>query len=92
MSFLVNPRSLSPVTADVDMKDTSPPTQADSSPIPIKFPLYLGRPEYMEVPKASIEVIDPELVETDMNYIRDTLMAATMGPRYVEPPLFCVCH
>ncbi len=84
MSFPVNPRTASPV-ADVEMKEPSPPTQ--SSTIPITFPLYLGRPEYVEVPKTSIAAIDPDLAKTDLNYIRDTLMAGTMGPRYVYPPM-----
>ncbi|KAF9444286.1 hypothetical protein P691DRAFT_786894 [Macrolepiota fuliginosa MF-IS2] len=77
MSFPVNPRAPSPV-ADVEMKDASPPTQ--STTIPITFPLFLGRPEYVEVPRKSIEAVDPELAKTDVNYIQDTLMASTMGP------------
>lgn len=78
MSFPINHRNPSPV-ADVEMKDASPPNQP--STVPITFPLFLGRPEYVEVPRSSIEAIDPELAKTDVSYIRDTLMAGTMGPR-----------
>lgn len=86
MSFPVGRRTPSPV-ADVEMKDAPPPTQPSSTSIPVTFPLYLGRPEFAEVPKASIAAIDPELAKTDLDYIRDTLMAGTMGPRCVVPLL-----
>ncbi|KAF5345849.1 hypothetical protein D9756_011213 [Leucocoprinus leucothites] len=76
MSFPVISRP--PMQPDVTMKDVPPP--ASSSSKLVEFPLYLGRPEYVEVPKSSIEAIDPELAKTDVHYVRDTLMATTMGP------------
>jgi hypothetical protein len=88
ISFPMNPPP-SPA-ADVEMKDASPPSRSPT--VPVQFPLYLGRPEYLEVPKASIQAIDPELAKADISYIRDTLMASTMGPRYVEPPTTRMHH
>lgn len=81
--FPVYPRSPSPQVVDVEMGDATPPPPTPPATVSLNFPLYLGRPEYVEVPKASIEVIDPDLANADPSYIRDTLTANTMGPRCV---------
>jgi len=52
-------------------------------PKTLDLPLYLGLPEYEEVPQASIEAVDPSLVGTSVGYIRDTLIKYGISPGYV---------
>ncbi|KAJ3563871.1 hypothetical protein NP233_g8655 [Leucocoprinus birnbaumii] len=76
MSFPIVSRL--PNEGDVAMKD-APPVPA-GTPRAVDFPMYLGRPDFVEVPRSSIEAIDTELANADVRYIRDTLMSSTMGP------------
>jgi hypothetical protein len=70
-----------PTILDVEMDDaTRASTSSFSSPrsIPISFPRTLGRPELKEVSPESLQAIDPSLVDTDINHIRETL--EELGP------------
>ena len=61
-------------------------------PLPktLDLPLYLGLPEYEEVPQASIEAVDPSLVGTSVGYIRDTLIKFGVSPGYVGHLSICL--
>jgi hypothetical protein len=40
--------------------------------IPIGFPRTLGRPEFKEILSEALQAVDPSLVDTDINHIRET--------------------
>lgn len=74
-----------PAPLDVEMDDaTHPSTSYLSTPrsIPINFPRTLGRPEFREVSSEALQVIDPSLVDTDINHIRETL--EELGPDLIK--------
>ncbi|KXN91551.1 hypothetical protein AN958_00537 [Leucoagaricus sp. SymC.cos] len=70
--------SVVPPVDDVEMRGTLPSTQTQT--VSRSFPIYLSRPDFVEVPVAAVEAIQPELVKVDVSYIRDTLKMSTMGP------------
>ena len=63
-------------------KDSATLDKDKSLPKTLDLPLYLGLPEYEEVPQASIEAVDPSLVDTSVGYIRDTLIKFAISPGY----------
>ncbi|KAF8810341.1 clampless1 Clp1 protein [Phlegmacium glaucopus] len=70
-----------PTPSDVEMDDA---TRASTSHlpaaicVPMSFPRTLGRPEFREVSPEALQAIDPSLVDTDINHIRETL--EELGP------------
>jgi hypothetical protein len=70
-----------PTLPDVEMDDATRPSASYPSvprSIPISFPRTLGRPEFREVSSDALQAIDPSLVDTDINHIRETL--EELGP------------
>jgi hypothetical protein len=62
------------------MKDIEP-SSAPMRSIPVLLPRELGRPGHCEVSKEAIRAVDPELADTDPEYIRERL--EDFGPAYV---------
>lgn len=74
------PGTTPPATnTDVEMKDAGP-SSSKISTVPVLLPRELGRPEFQEISKEAIEAVAPELIGTDLDYIRDNL--EEFGPRY----------
>lgn len=70
-----------PSPVDVEMDDATRPSTSylpAAKSIPISFPRILGRPEFREVSPEALQAIDPSLVDTDINHIRETL--EELGP------------
>lgn len=72
-----------PPSPQIKQEDRDSATLDKSLPKTVDLPLYLGLPEYEEVPQASIEAVDPSLVGTSVGYIRDTLIKFGVSPGYV---------
>lgn len=60
-----------PTSLDVEMNDATRSSGPRSTPI--SFPRTLARPEFMEVSSEALRAVDPSLVDTDINHIRETL-------------------
>jgi hypothetical protein len=67
-----------PTSLDVEMNDATRPSASGPRSIPISFPRTLGRPEFKEVSSEALQSVDPSLVDTDINHIRETLQE--LGP------------
>jgi hypothetical protein len=62
-----------PTSLDVEMNDATRLSTSGPSSIPVGFPRTLGRPEFKEISSESLQAVDPLLVDTDINHIRETL-------------------
>jgi hypothetical protein len=62
-----------PTSLDVEMSDATRSSTSGPRSIPISFPRTLGRPEFKEVSSEALQAVDPSLVDTDINHIRETL-------------------
>ena len=62
-----------PTSLDVEMNDATRSLTSVPKSIPISFPRTLGRPEFKEVSSEALQAVDPSLVDTDINHIRETL-------------------
>jgi hypothetical protein len=60
------------------MDDVTHPSTSGPRSIPISFPRTLGRPEFKEVSSEALQAVDPSLVDTDVNHIREAL--EELGP------------
>ncbi|TFK29475.1 hypothetical protein FA15DRAFT_345853 [Coprinopsis marcescibilis] len=60
-----------PQSGDVEMRDASPTSSKKT--IPITLPKELARPQFKEVAREAIAAVDPELADTDPEYIREKL-------------------
>lgn len=67
-----------PPVTDIEMKDAEPSLKTTT--VPVTLPKELGRPEYCEISQEAISAIAPELGDTDIGYLRETL--EEFGPRY----------
>jgi hypothetical protein len=65
-----------PVSGDVEMKDVVRTAS-------FTLPRELARPALRDVPREAVEAIQPDLKDTPMDFIRDTL--EDIGPAYVFP-------
>jgi len=70
-----------PPVVDVEMKD--PGSSFATSTVPVVLPRVLRWPEYSEISKEAIQAIDPELGDTDISYLRESL--EVFGPGYELP-------
>ncbi|KAG2007211.1 hypothetical protein CC2G_014924 [Coprinopsis cinerea AmutBmut pab1-1] len=62
----------SPPSTDVQMSDAAPSTSTPLT-IPISLPKELARPQFKEVPREALMAVNPELADTDPEYIRQVL-------------------
>jgi len=69
-----------PPIVNVEMKDAEP--SFATATVPITLPRELGRPEYREVSEQAITAVDPELLGTDVSYLRDGL--ERFGPEMLQ--------
>ena len=67
-----------PTSLDVEMNDATRPSASGPRSIPVCFPRTLGRPEFKEVSSEALEAVEPSLVDTDINHVRETLQE--LGP------------
>lgn len=67
-----------PTSLDVEMNDATHPSTSGPRSIPISFPRTLGRPEFKEVSSEALQAVDPSLVDTDINHIREAIQE--LGP------------
>ncbi|EFI27515.1 Clp1 [Coprinopsis cinerea okayama7 len=70
----------SPPSTDVQMSDAAPSTSTPLT-IPISLPKELARPQFKEVPREALMAVNPELADTDPEYIRQVL--ESHGPHFV---------
>ena len=60
---------------DVSASDTT----SAVSMLTLTLPRYLSRPAFRDIPKDTIASVAPELADTALNYIRDSLQL--LGPQ-----------
>jgi len=70
--------SFSMSVQDVEMKDVQPATQPTMEKTTVQLPRHLARPEYKEISRDTLAVIDPELIKAPIEYIHEGL--AALGP------------
>ena len=63
---------------DVEMEDSQPATQPIMGKATVQLPRHLPRPDYKEIRRETLAVIDPELSRAPTESIKQVL--ATLGP------------